>query len=72
MNGSNRDVDSARGIVISTPCRPRNRQVILILTKDVGTEDGQIDVIQGDLAHLWQVDGHLSRLQMEEARLVDD
>ena len=72
MDGGDRDVDSAGWVVISATSRTCDRQVIFIFTEDVGAEDRQIDVVHGDLAHLWQVDGHLSGLQMEEARLIDD
>lgn len=72
MDGGNRDVDSAGRVVVGTTSRACNREVIFIFTEDVGAEDGQIDVVHGDLTHLWQVDGHLSRLQMEEACLIDD
>lgn len=65
MDGSNRDVDSAGWVVISTTSRACDRQIIFIFTEDVGVEDGQIDVVHGDLTHLWEVDGHLSGLQME-------
>lgn len=72
MDGGNRDVDSAGRVVICATSRACDRQVIFIFTEDVGAEDGQIDVIHGDFSHLWKVDGHLSGLQMEEARLIDD
>lgn len=72
MDGGNRDVDGAGRVVIGAPSGAGHRQVIFILTEDVGAEDGQIDVVHGDLTHLWQVDGHLSGLQMEEACLIDD
>ncbi len=72
MDGGNRDVDSAGRVVIGTTSRACDRQVIFILTEDVGVEDRQVDVVHGDFTHLWQVDGHLSGLQMEEACLIDD
>ena len=65
MDGSNRDVDSAGWVVISTTSRSCDRQIIFIFAEDVGVEDGQIDVVHGDLTHLWEVDSHLSGLQME-------
>ena len=72
MNGGDGDVNSAGRVVSSATSRACDRQVIFILTEDIGTEDGKIYVVHGDLTHLWQVYGHLSGLQMEEARLVDD
>lgn len=72
MDGGNRDVDSAGWVVISATSRACYRQVIFILTEDIGAEDRQVDVVHGDLTHLWQIDGHLSGLQMEEACLIDD
>lgn len=73
MDGGDGDVDSAgRVLVLGHTGGARSRKVVLVLTEDVGTKDGQVDVVHGDLAHLWQVDGHLPGLQMEEARLVDD
>lgn len=72
VNGGNRDVDSTGWVVISATSGTRDRQVIFILTKDIGTKDRQIDVVHGDLTHFWQVDGHLSGLQMEEAGLIDN
>lgn len=72
MDGGNRDVDSAGRVVVSTTSRACGRQIIFIFTEDVGAENRQIDVVHGDLAHLWKVDGHLSGLQMEKACLIDD
>lgn len=72
MDWGNRDVDSAGRVVVSTTSRACDRQIIFIFTEDVGAEDGQIDVVHGNFAHLWEVDSHLSGLQMEEARLIDD
>lgn len=72
MNGGDGNVNSAGGVIISPTSRACDRQVIFILTEDIGAENGQVDVIHGNLAHLWQVDGHLSGLKMEEARLVDN
>lgn len=71
MNGGYRYVDGARRVVVSTASRACDRQIVLVFTEDIGAEDGQIDVIQGDLTHLWEVDGHLPRLQMKEACLID-
>lgn len=72
MDGGNWDVDSARRVVVSTTSRACDRQIIFIFAKDVRAEDRHVDVVHGDLTHLWEVDGHLSRLQMEEACLIDD
>lgn len=72
MNGGYGYVDGARRVVVSTASRACDGQIVLIFTEDVGAEDGQIDVVHGDLAHLWEVDGHLPRLQMKEACLIDD
>lgn len=72
MNGGDGDVDGARRVVVGAASGARDGQVVLIFTEDVGAEDGQVDAVHGDLTHLWEVDGHLPRLQMEEARLVDD
>lgn len=72
MNGGYRYVDGARRVVVSTASRARDRQIVLIFTEDIGAEDGQVDAVHGDLTHLWEVDGHLPRLQMKEACLVDD
>lgn len=72
MNRGNRNVNSAWGVIISTTSRACDRQIIFILTEDIGAEDRQVDVIHRNLAHLWQVDGHLSGLEMEEACLVDN
>lgn len=72
VDWGNRDVDGAGWVVIGATSGTCDRQVIFILTEDIRTKDGQIDVVHGDLTHFWQVDGHLSGLQMEEACLVDD
>lgn len=72
MDGGNRDVNSAGWVVLSATSRACDRQIIFIFTEDIGAEDGQIDIVHGDLTHLWEVDGHLSGLQMEEAGLIDD
>lgn len=72
MDGGNRDVNSAGWVVLSATSRACDRQIIFIFTEDVGAEDRQIDIVHGDLTHLWEVDGHLSGLQMEEAGLIDD
>lgn len=72
MDGGNGDVDSAGRVVVRTTSRACDRQIVFILAEDVGAEDGHVDVVHGDLAHLWEVDGHLSGLQMEEACLVDN
>ncbi|TNN46542.1 hypothetical protein EYF80_043264 [Liparis tanakae] len=34
--------------------RAGDRQVVFILTEDVGAEDRQIDVVHGDFTHFWQ------------------
>lgn len=72
MDGGNRDVNSAGWVVLSATSRACDRQIIFIFTEDVWAEDRQIDIVHGDLTHLWEVDGHLSGLQMEEAGLIDD
>lgn len=72
MDGSNGDVDSAGRVVVRATSGARDRQVIFIFTEDIWAKNRQVDIVHGDLAHLWQVDGHLSGLQMEETRLVDD
>lgn len=72
MNWGNRDVYSAGRVIVSTTSRACDRQIIFIFTEDIRAEDGEIDVVHGDLPHLWEVDGHLSGLQMEEACLIDD
>lgn len=72
MNGGYRYVDGARRVVVSTASRACDWQIVLIFTEDIGAEDGQVDAVHGDLTHLWEVDGHLPRLQMKEARLIDD
>lgn len=71
MDGGNRDVDSAGRVVVGHARGPGDRQVILVLTEDVGAEHRQVDVVHGDLTHLRQVDGHLSGLQVEQTCLVD-
>lgn len=53
MDGGNRDVDSAGRVVVSATSRACDRQVIFILTEDVGAEDRQVDVVHRDLTHLW-------------------
>lgn len=72
VDGGNGDVDSAGRVVVRTTSRACDRQIVFVLAEDVGAEDGHVDVVHGDLAHLWEVDGHLSGLQMEEACLVDN
>lgn len=72
VDGGNRDVDSTGWVVISATSRACDRQVIFIFTEDIWAKDRKIDVIHRDLTHLWQVNGHLSGLQMEEACLIDD
>lgn len=72
MDWGNGNVDCAGRVVIDTTSRACDRQVIFIFAEDVGAKDGHVDVVYGDLAHLWEVDGHLSGLQMEEACLVDN
>lgn len=72
MDGGNWDVDGAWRVVIGDPRGPGDGEVILILAEDVRAEDGQVDVVYGDLPHLRQVDGHLSGLQVEQTGLVDD
>lgn len=47
-------------------------QIILILAEDAGVEHGEAHEVMRDLPDLWQVDGHLSWLQMKQAGLVDD
>lgn len=72
MNGGYRYVDGARRVVVSTARGACDRQIVLVFTEDIGAEDRQIDVVHGNLSHLWEVDGHLPRLQMEEACLIND
>ena len=72
MDGGDGDVDAAGRVVDVGDGGARSREVILVLTEDVGTEYREVDVVHGDLADLRQVDGHLARLQVEEAGLVDD
>jgi len=62
MDGGNRYVDSAGRVVIGATSRACDRQVVFILTEDIGAEDRQIDVVHGDFTHFWQVDGHLPGL----------
>lgn len=71
MDGSNRDVYGTGGVVVSASRRACDRKIVFILTEHIGVENGQVDVFHGDFAHLWQVDGHLSGLQMQEAGLID-
>ena len=72
MDGGDGDVDTAGRVVDVGDGGARSREVVLVLAEDVGTEDREVDVVHGDLADLGQVDGHLARLQVEEAGLVDD
>lgn len=72
MNGGYRYVDGAWRVVVSTARRAGGRQIILVFTKNIWAKDGKIDVVHGNLSHLWEVDGHLPRLQMKEACLIDD
>lgn len=72
MDGGDGDVYCAGWVVIGNARGASDRKVIFILAEDVGAEDGEVDVVHGDLTHLWQVDGHLSGLQVEQTGLVDD
>lgn len=53
MDGCNRDVDSAGGVVVCSTSRACDRQVVFILAEDIWAEDRQVDVVNGDLAYLW-------------------
>lgn len=72
MNGGYWYVDGARRVVIGTASRACDRQIVLVFTEDIGAEDRQIDIVHRYLTHLREVDGHLPRLQMKEACLIDD
>lgn len=72
VDGGYRDVYSTWWVIVSASSRARDRKVVLVLTENIGAENRQVDVFHGDFAHLRQVDGHLSGLQMEEAGLIDN